>query len=139
MKGTDTTDTTDNTDNTDNTGTATGTTGTGEAAGGVVEEFAGRPTVYGDSAYGSAEFQGLLKQSRINSRCRTQAPAAPGSGQSCASAQQPQRSLIQRDPLPGRKTPNRSPQVGADPAAARLQTPPSRPRPPPSTALHTTQ
>ena len=33
--------------------------------GGVVEEFAGRPTVYGDSAYGSGEFQGLLQQSRI--------------------------------------------------------------------------
>ena len=46
--------------------------------GGVVEEFAGRPTVYGDSAYGSGEFQGLLQQSRINSRCRTQPAAAPG-------------------------------------------------------------
>ena len=46
--------------------------------GGVVEEFAGRPTVYGDSAYGSGEFQGLLQQSRINSRCRTQLAAAPG-------------------------------------------------------------
>lgn len=44
----------------------------------VVEEFEGRPTVYGDSAYGSAEFQGLLKQNRMNSRCRTQPPAAPG-------------------------------------------------------------
>ena len=43
----------------------------------VVEEFAGRPTVYGDSAYGSGEFQGLLERSRINSRCRTQAAAAP--------------------------------------------------------------
>ena len=48
------------------------------ADGGVVEEFAGRPTVYGDSAYGSGEFQGLLQQSRINSRCRTQPAAAPG-------------------------------------------------------------
>ena len=46
--------------------------------GGVLEEFAGRPTVYGDSAYGSGEFQGLLQQSRINSRCRTQPAAAPG-------------------------------------------------------------
>ena len=46
--------------------------------GGVVEEFAGRPTVYGDSAYGSGEFQGLLQQSRINSRCHTQFAAAPG-------------------------------------------------------------
>ena len=54
--------------------------GTAEGAedGGVVEEFAGRPTVYGDSAYGSGEFQGLLQQSRINSRCRTQLAAAPG-------------------------------------------------------------
>ena len=43
-----------------------------------MEEFAGRPTVYGDSAYGSGEFQGLLQQSRINSRCRTQPAAAPG-------------------------------------------------------------
>ena len=43
-----------------------------------MEEFAGRPTVYGDSAYGSGEFQGLLQQSRINSRCRTQLAAAPG-------------------------------------------------------------
>ena len=42
-----------------------------------MEEFAGRPTVYGDSAYGSGEFQGLLERSRINSRCRTQAAAAP--------------------------------------------------------------
>ena len=50
----------------------------GADAGGVVEEFAGRPTVYGDSAYGSGEFQGLLQQSRINSRCRTQLAAAPG-------------------------------------------------------------
>ena len=46
--------------------------------GGVLEEFAGRPTVYGDSAYGSGEFPGLLQQSRINSRCRTQPAAAPG-------------------------------------------------------------
>ncbi len=46
--------------------------------GGVVEEFEGRPTVYGDSAYGSGEFQGLLERSRINSRCRTQPARAPG-------------------------------------------------------------
>ena len=56
----------------------TDTAGTGTANAAVVEEFEGRPTVYGDSAYGSAEFQGLLKQNRMNSRCRTQPPAAPG-------------------------------------------------------------
>ena len=59
------------------TATAEDTADTAED-GGVVEEFAGRPTVYGDSAYGSGEFQGLLQQSRINSRCRTQPAAAPG-------------------------------------------------------------
>ena len=59
------------------TDTAADTADTAED-GGVVEEFAGRPTVYGDSAYGSGEFQGLLQQSRINSRCRTQPAAAPG-------------------------------------------------------------
>ena len=65
--------------NTADTDTAEGadTVDTAEG-GGVVEEFAGRPTVYGDSAYGSGEFQGLLQQSRINSRCRTQLAAAPG-------------------------------------------------------------
>ena len=61
------------------TAEGTDTEGADTAAdGGVVEEFAGRPTVYGDSAYGSGEFQGLLQQSRINSRCRTQPAAAPG-------------------------------------------------------------
>ena len=59
------------------TDTAEDTADTAED-GGVVEEFAGRPTVYGDSAYGSGEFQGLLQQSRINSRCRTQPAAALG-------------------------------------------------------------
>ncbi|MDE0261109.1 MAG: hypothetical protein OXJ37_01720 [Bryobacterales bacterium] len=38
----------------------------------------GRPTVHGDSAYGSGEFQGLLQRSRVNSRCRTQPARAPG-------------------------------------------------------------
>ena len=38
----------------------------------------GRPTVYGDSAYGSGEFQQLLVDERINSRCRTQPPAGRG-------------------------------------------------------------
>ena len=72
--------------NTADTAEDSGTADTAEDAedadtaegGGVVEEFAGRPTVYGDSAYGSGEFQGLLQQSRINSRCRTQLAAAPG-------------------------------------------------------------
>lgn len=64
-------------DTADNADTATADTDTGDTGDAVVEEFEGRPTVYGDSAYGSAEFQGLLKRSRINSRCRTQPPAAP--------------------------------------------------------------
>ena len=68
--GSDTADTADTAEGADTVDTAEG--------GGVVEEFAGRPTVYGDSAYGSGEFQGLLQQSRINSRCRTQLAAAPG-------------------------------------------------------------
>ena len=79
-------DTADNPDNpdtadtadTDTTADTVGAVEGGEGSGGVVEEFAGRPTVYGDSAYGSGEFQGLLQQSRINSRCRTQPAAAPG-------------------------------------------------------------
>ena len=66
----DTADTADTAEDAEDADTAEG--------GGVVEEFAGRPTVYGDSAYGSGEFQGLLQQSRINSRCRTQPAAAPG-------------------------------------------------------------
>ena len=85
---TDTADTADTAD-TDTADTDTADTDTADTAedaedadtaegGGVVEEFAGRPTVYGDSAYGSGEFQGLLQQSRINSRCRTQLAAAPG-------------------------------------------------------------
>ena len=34
-------------------------------------------TVYGDSAYGGGEFQQRLEDERIDSRCRTQPPAAP--------------------------------------------------------------
>ena len=45
---------------------------------GVVDVFEGRPTVYGDSAYGSGEFQQLLRDASINSRCRTQSPAGLG-------------------------------------------------------------
>lgn len=36
-----------------------------------------RPTVYGDSAYGTGEFQQRLDDEGIDSRCRTQPPAAP--------------------------------------------------------------
>ena len=77
-----TADTAEDADTAEHSGTADTAehAGTAEGAegGGVVEEFAGRPTVYGDSAYGSGQFQGLLQQSRINSRCRTQLAAAPG-------------------------------------------------------------
>ena len=77
--GTDIADTAEDSGTADTADTAedSGTADTAEG-GGVVEEFAGRLTVYGDSAYGSGEFQGLLQQSRINSRCRTQLAAAPG-------------------------------------------------------------
>ena len=68
----------DTADTADTAEDAAADTAEGAEGGGVVEEFAGRPTVYGDSAYGSGEFQGLLQQSRINSRCRTQLAAAPG-------------------------------------------------------------
>ena len=50
----------------------------GADAAGVVEEFAGRPTVYGDCAYCSGDFQSLLSERRINSKCGTQAPHTPG-------------------------------------------------------------
>ena len=46
--------------------------------GGGVDVFEGRPVVYGDSAYGSGEFQRFLRDERINSRCRTQQPAGRG-------------------------------------------------------------
>lgn len=51
--------------------------GDGPDAGGV-GEFEGRPTVYGDSAYGGGEFQQYLEDHRINSVCRTPEPTAPG-------------------------------------------------------------
>ncbi len=70
--------TTDTAEGADTAAEGADTAAEGAEDGGVVEEFAGRPTVYGDSAYGSGEFQGLLQQSRINSRCRTQPAAAPG-------------------------------------------------------------
>ena len=70
---TDTDDTDTDTDTDD-----TGGTDTGDGVGGVVDVFEGRPTVYGDSAYGSGEFQQMLVDERINSRCRTQPPAGRG-------------------------------------------------------------
>ena len=69
------------TDSGDSTGTGTGTgsgTGGGGVCGGGADVFAGRPVVYGDSAYGSGEFQQFLRDERINSRCRTQKPAGRG-------------------------------------------------------------
>ena len=62
---------------TDTTGTG-GTDTTGGVCGGGGDVFAGRPVVYGDSAYGSGEFQQFLRGERINSRCRTQKPAGRG-------------------------------------------------------------
>ena len=51
---------------------------TDSGGGGGVDVFEGRPVVYGDSAYGSGEFQRFLRDERINSRCRTQRPANRG-------------------------------------------------------------
>ena len=81
--GTGTGDSTDSGDSGDSTGTGTGSgTGSGTGGGGVcgggADVFAGRPVVYGDSAYGSGEFQQFLRDERINSRCRTQKPAGRG-------------------------------------------------------------
>ena len=83
--GTDSGDSTGTGDSTDSTGSGTGSgtgTGTGTGGGGVcgggADVFAGRPVVYGDSAYGSGEFQQFLRDERINSRCRTQKPAGRG-------------------------------------------------------------
>ena len=59
-------------------GTGGGGTGGGGVCGGGADVFAGRPVVYGDSAYGSGEFQQFLRGERINSRCRTQKPAGRG-------------------------------------------------------------
>ena len=86
--GTDSGDSGDSTDSGDSgdssgsgTGSGTGTgggTGGGGVCGGGADVFAGRPVVYGDSAYGSGEFQQFLRDERINSRCRTQKPAGRG-------------------------------------------------------------
>ena len=62
---------------TSSTGTSS-TGGGGGVCGGGADVFAGRPVVYGDSAYGSGEFQQFLRDERINSRCRTQKPAGRG-------------------------------------------------------------
>ena len=59
-----------------NTDTDTADTDTADT--GVVDVFEGRPTVYGDGAYRSGEFQQLLRDACINSRCRTQGPAGRG-------------------------------------------------------------
>ena len=67
----------DSGDSGDSTGTGSGTGGGGVCGGGA-DVFAGRPVVYGDSAYGSGEFQQFLRDERINSRCRTQKPAGRG-------------------------------------------------------------
>ena len=77
--GTDSGDSTDSTGSGTGSGTGTGTgTGGGGVCGGGADVFAGRPVVYGDSAYGSGEFQQFLRDERINSRCRTQKPAGRG-------------------------------------------------------------
>ena len=79
---TDSTDTGTGTGSTDSTDTGSSSTDTGSGGGGVcgggADVFAGRPVVYGDSAYGSGEFQQFLRDERINSRCRTQKPAGRG-------------------------------------------------------------
>ena len=83
--GTGSTDST-GTGSTDSTGTGgpdsggpdSGGPGGGGVCGGGADVFAGRPVVYGDSAYGSGEFQQFLRGERINSRCRTQKPAGRG-------------------------------------------------------------
>ena len=77
--GTDSGDSTGTGDSTDSSGSGTGSgTGSGGVCGGGADVFAGRPVVYGDSAYGSGEFQQFLRDERINSRCRTQKPAGRG-------------------------------------------------------------
>ncbi len=53
----------------------TPTSGDGVETG--IEEYPGRPTVYGDRAYGGGEFQQLLTDHSINSGCRSAAPTAP--------------------------------------------------------------
>ena len=47
-------------------------------AAGEAGEAGGRPKVYGDSAYGTGEFQKRLEDADIDSGCRTQPPTAAG-------------------------------------------------------------
>ena len=68
----------DSTGTGDSTDSSSGGGGSGGVCGGGADVFAGRPVVYGDSAYGSGEFQQFLRGERINSRCRTQKPAGRG-------------------------------------------------------------
>jgi hypothetical protein len=42
------------------------------------EDGSGRPTVYGDAAYGTGEFLDHLAGNDITSRCKTKPPTAPG-------------------------------------------------------------
>jgi len=56
---------------------ATGTGAGNDAAGGG-DGGAPPPTVYGDNAYGTGGFHDYLRESGIESRCKTQAPNAPG-------------------------------------------------------------
>ena len=74
----DSTGTGDSTDSGDSSDSGSGTGSGGGVCGGGADVFAGRPVVYGDSAYGSGEFQQFLRDERINSRCRTQKPAGRG-------------------------------------------------------------
>ena len=68
----------DDSDTTDSDATDSDAADAGVVGGGFVDEFEGRPVVYGDSGYGSGEFQQFLHDERINSRCRTQPPANRG-------------------------------------------------------------
>ena len=45
---------------------------------GDAEDESGRPTVYGDAAYGTGEFLEHLAVADVTSRCKTQPPTAPG-------------------------------------------------------------
>ena len=68
----------------DTTGDAAGSAEGGSAEGGSAEGGSAEggsaepPTVYGDNAYGTGSFHDHLRESGIASRCKTQAPNAPG-------------------------------------------------------------
>ena len=57
---------------------STGEDATGDAAGSADRGGAQPPTVYGDNAYGTGSFHDHLRACGIESRCKTQAPNAPG-------------------------------------------------------------